>query len=236
MLLAAESYMRDRFFPYDKFISQFIFVSKFARNKFWEFNPNIIGRSNQIYNFANELTNQSSKGKYFLYFGRLAREKGLMTLLDAFEMAPDALLKIAGEGPMKDRIASRKMRNVELLGFMAGEELRRVIRDALFVLVPSECYETLSMSVVESFSLSKPVIGTNIGALTELLQGGERGFVFQLKNSAELAGAVRAASEISNEAYLKMAENASAFAVENFSPHVHYSKLMSVYDKALSDN
>jgi len=110
-VFASESYLRDLILPYEKFIDQFIFVSKFVQNKFIEFNSNISQKSNHIYNFTDRFILTSKQGDYFLYFGRISREKGLLTLLNAFKELPEIQLKIAGEGNL--RIEMEKIKRTQ---------------------------------------------------------------------------------------------------------------------------
>lgn len=236
ILLSAESYLRDYIVPYNKIISKFIFVSKFAQNKFLEFNPNLKEKSYHIYNFTDKFELHSKRGNYFLYFGRLSREKGLLTLLKAFEKLGNLKLKIAGDGSLLEQIEAIKTPNIELLGYKFGEELNKIIRQSSFVIVPSECYETLSMTTVESFSMGKPVIASELGALTELVQNSNRGFLFSPGDINSLVSKVSQASNLTDSQYTAMSENAYNFAKSNFSYETHYNKLIDIYSQSVKSN
>ncbi|MEW6506543.1 MAG: glycosyltransferase family 4 protein [Bacteroidota bacterium] len=236
ILLSSEGYFRNIFFPFHKIIDEFIFVSDFELKKFLEVYPYLISKSNLIYNFTNRFSYSENKGNYFLSFGRLAVEKGLLTLLETFRRLPSATLKIVGEGELKEVISNNKTHNVELIGFKFGKELEQIIKDAYFTIVPSECYETNSLTTVESYSFGKPVIGTNLGALSELIINGITGFTFKRKNIDELAEIINTCLRMGNEQYFHYSKNAFKFANEKFSPDVHYTQLMEVYNKALLKN
>ncbi|MEW6196968.1 MAG: glycosyltransferase family 4 protein [Bacteroidota bacterium] len=233
-LLSIESYLRDFFNPFYKLIDQFIFVSRFAKEKFIEFYPELESVSRHIYNFANQFEKHDKPGNYFLYFGRLSREKGLITLLTAFAQLKNINLKIVGEGNLKSVIEQMKTPNVELLGYKSGEELKKIVSGSSFVIVPSECYETLSMTTVESFSLGKPVIGTNLGALTELIEDGKRGFLFIPRDVNSLVKKILEAIKLTNSQYSELSENVFRFSREHFSTDQYYNKLMEIYNKSLS--
>jgi len=233
ILITAESYIRNLLFPFRSYVDQYIFVSKFIENKYCKFYPDLEMKSNHIYNFTYRLEEKNKKGDYFLYFGRLSREKGLLTLLSAFKMLPQLQLKIVGNGILKNTINEIKSPNVELLSSKYREELELLIYNSLFVVVPSECEEALSMSTVESFSMSKPVIGTNIGALAELISLGERGYIFDPKDVQRLAQILSEASNISERLYLQMSQNVYDYAKENFLPEKHYNQLIEVFERAL---
>jgi len=230
-ILTAESYLRDLFLPYENLIDQFIFVSKFSMNKFLEFNPNVTNKSNQIYNYTGKFKYNNTPGNYFLYFGRLSREKGINTLLNAFKNLPDLQLKIVGEGDLKSEIEKNKTTNIELLGYKSGDELERIIQDSYFVIAPSECYETGSMTTIEAFAKGKPAIGSNLGALGELIDDGNTGFVFQQRNSKNLAEIILKSTQLTKEKYTRLSVNAYKYAKDNFTSEIYYNKLMDIYKK-----
>ena len=128
-------------------------------------------------------------GDYFLYFGRLAPEKGVATLMRAAKAA-GVKLKIAGTGPMEAELHALQAEldgDVEFLGYRSGEALHTLIREARAVVLPSEWYENAPMSVLESFALGTPVVGANIGGIPEMVIDGQTGWTFESRNTDELA-------------------------------------------------
>lgn len=116
---------------------------------------------------------------YALYFGRLSREKGIITLLQAHEKLPRNFpLKIAGTGPLEDDLR-KKYPKVEFLGYKDRQYLHDVVAKASFVVVPSEWYENCSMTVLESMAFGKPVIGSRVGGMPEQIEDGKTGFLFE---------------------------------------------------------
>lgn len=127
-------------------------------------------------------------GDYFLYFGRLVSEKGVVTLMHAAKAA-GVKLKIAGTGPIEAELHALQTKlagDIEFLGYCAGPELHSLIQQARAVVLPSECYENAPMSVLESFALGIPVVGANIGGIPEMVIDGETGWVFESRNTDEL--------------------------------------------------
>ncbi|MCX8009784.1 MAG: glycosyltransferase, partial [Ignavibacteria bacterium] len=141
---------------------------------------------------------------------------------------------IVGNGPMMEEIKSSKTPNVEVLGFKFGKELMDLIMNAKFVIIPSECYENHSMSAVESLSMSKPIIGSKIGALSEIIKNGFNGFLFEVKNENELNLLVKKASNLSEEKYKELSDFSYNYAINNFSASVYFDKLTSLYKEILS--
>lgn len=127
-------------------------------------------------------------GSYFFYFGRLALEKGVGTLIKAAARA-GVKLRIAGTGPEGDAIkaiAAETGGEVEFLGFVSGEPLWSLVREARAVVLPSEWYENAPMSLLEAYACGKPVIGARIGGIPEMVQVGETGSLFESGNVVEL--------------------------------------------------
>jgi len=136
----------------------------------------------------------STPGKYVLYAGRLSQEKGLSTLLTAFE-ASCIPLKIAGDGPLRQelqrRIEAAPSANIALLGYQTADVLHRLIREAAFVVLPSEWYENAPMAVLEAFALGKPVLAARIGGIPELVEDGRNGALFPSGDAPALAEAAK---------------------------------------------
>ena len=179
----------DIFNPRNYF-NRIICVSKFNYLKHSS-HPLFKERFMHLYNFY-PLLSQSNpnteKGSYFLFYGRLAPEKGVMTLINTWKrLGKEVHLKIIGEGAMsamiKDEIKNNNLTNIEFLGFRKGEELFSYIRNASFVLVPSEWYENNPLTIVEAYSVGKPVIGSNIGGIPELIIEEKTGYLFSMGNS-----------------------------------------------------
>lgn len=234
--IATESYLRDQFIPYHKYIDKFIFVSKFSKQKFLSINPQIESKSYVIYNFTKKFEQNSKMGNYFLFFGRLEPEKGIETLLSAFKNLPNLHLKIAGTGSLLNKIKKINLPNVDFVGHKDKTTLTELIKNSSFVITPSECYENNPMSIVESFALGKPVIGSNLGGIIELVEEGITGFKFEHRNKQQLINVINRCSKISENEYANLSNGAFQFAMNNFEQEIYYSKLINVYEDAIGIN
>lgn len=235
-----EFVINNNIFNPKHYFRKIICVSKFNYLKH-SLHPLFRDRFLHLYNFY-PLLSQSSpntqKGNYLLFYGRLAPEKGVMTLINTWKrLSKDVHLKIIGEGAMsamiKDEIKSSNLSNVEFLGFRKGEELFGYIRNASFVLVPSEWYENNPLTIVEAYSSGKPVIGSNIGGIPELILEGKTGFLFTMGDSAALEEKINIAVNMSSNDYLTMSETAYRFACDKFSEKTHYRDLLNIYGEVV---
>ena len=240
IIFATESWFRDKLFNYDKFISKYIFVSEFSRNIHIKYKPFFKEKSDVFFNFINfdnSVVPSSYMGDYFLYFGRLSREKGILALLEAFRNFPASRLLIIGEGVLEVEIRSfinnYSLNNVTLLGYKSGNELDTYIKNSKFVILPSEWYENNPLSIIESFRFGKPVIGSNIGGIPELIKENETGILFEPGSPNSLMEALNKTKDIGEEEYARLSKNAYKFAYNNFHPEAHYLKLIEVYNSIL---
>jgi len=248
-LIMLEAYLRKWFFKPVKNIEHFIFVSEFAHNKHIGFDKRYAGKSSLLYNMAEEKPEpEPIRGDYLLYLGRLSKEKGLLTLLDAVKEL-DVKLLIAGSGSQENELrkiihersesfAERSevihpsAARIILLGYRTGAALESLIRNCSYVVLPSEWYENNPMSVVESFALGKPVIASRIGGIPELVTD-ETGFLFEPGNPASLSETIEKAINLTDEEYRKMSNNCLTFAHQNFNREQHFQQLMRIYEQAI---
>ena len=110
---------------------------------------------------------------------RLAKRMGLENLIMAFQQVhehyPNAMLYIAGKGPLasvlQSQIASLKLtHHVKLLGYVPDEQLPIAYRAANFSIVPTIDLEGFGLIVVESLAAGTPVLGTPVGGIPSILQ------------------------------------------------------------------
>lgn len=124
------------------------------------------------------------KKDYVLFFGRYSEEKGINTLLNVCNTLPNINFVFAGSGPLEDNIS--KCSNVRNVGFKTGKDLSKLIKEAKFSVLPSECYENCPFSVIESIVHGTPVIASRIGGIPELIKENFNGELFEPGNETEL--------------------------------------------------
>ncbi|MBI5373999.1 MAG: glycosyltransferase family 4 protein [Candidatus Schekmanbacteria bacterium] len=176
-------------------------------------------------------------GEYYIYAGRLIKEKGIMTLLEASNRVRNKKLIIAGfesdaaiAAEVKDR---RKYPNVEYVGLKFGDELFQLFRNASFSVVPSECYDVFPFAVIESFATGKPVVGARIGGIPELIDDGKNGFLFEAGNADDLADKINILAQNPGMA-AEFGRQAREKAETHYSHESYYNKLSLIYDNAIS--
>lgn len=235
----AEGYVHKWFHSYDT-IDKIITPSAFYKNKFEEFgisNERVIHIPNFLDTEKMKVNRRDDCEKYYLYFGRLSEEKGVPTLLKAFQEI-NAKLYIVGTGPIKNNIeeyiSENNINNVEVLGFMSGQSLKDIVGNAKAVILPSEWYENGPYSAIEALQMGRPIIGANIGGIPELIDG--NGYLFKSGDSEELKKQIKKLEGLKAVEYQNLKINSYKLFLDNYTKEIHYKKLNEVYLNVIKNN
>lgn len=180
-------------------------------------------------------------GGHALYVGRLTREKGLLTLLEAWR-GPDGHplgarlpLKVAGDGPLLAEVQRRAagLEGVEVLGQQSREEVGALIRGARCLIVPSEWYETFGLVVLEAYAAGVPVVASDIGSLSSLVEHGVTGRHFRPGDPADLRAQVEAL--LADPAALsRLGEAARRTYLSRYTPEINARQQLDIYQQAIA--
>lgn len=176
---------------------------------------------------------EEGRGEYLLYFGRLSREKGVGTLLKACRaLAEPVPLLIVGEGPERAALEAEALDAglpVRFTGYLSGSALSGALRGARVVVIPSECYENAPLSLLEAFAAGKPVLGSRIGGIPELIDDGVHGFLFEPGDASSLTEALNCFLALPDSAAAALGARARARAERDFSEQRHLEALLELY-------
>lgn len=131
---------------------------------------------------ARRVTGPSPNGRpYFFFAGRLEVIKGLDDVIPLFRSFAGADLVIAGDGEHGANLRQLAvgMPNVKFVGRLSPEDLRRYYAHSLALLVPSVCYETFGIVIIESFRQGTPVIARRLGPFPEIVAASQGGELFE---------------------------------------------------------
>jgi len=166
-----------------------------------------------------------------IYVGRLSSEKGILTLIDAWEQLPGVPLKVVGGGPLLNEVRARvagRLPQVQVLGELPHSVVLGMIREAGMLVFPSLCYESLGYALLEAMSAGIPVIASDIGSPAEVVSDGVSGLLFKPGDADSLAQAVRRLTG-SDELGWRLSRGAQSAFVERYSVERSYERLMDVY-------
>ncbi|WP_293966159.1 glycosyltransferase [uncultured Eubacterium sp.] len=192
-----------------------------------------------IHNFVNETKKTDyTLGDGAFYFGRLSKEKGILNLIEAINNIPGARLIIAGDGPERENIQAyikeHKLENrITLLGYLNQNDIRENIRKCRFVTVPSIWYENCPYSILETMEIGKPIIGSKIGGIPELIQDGINGFTYEHNDVTKLTNILMKLFG-NDETVKQFSKNSKQIFIQNYSAEAYYNKLMTVYNKYIN--
>jgi glycosyltransferase involved in cell wall biosynthesis len=172
---------------------------------------------------------------YILYFGRISYEKGLDTLLEAYQqLLPPVDLVLIGRSydgeseRLKRMINPAAAKRIRFPGFLQGDELARWIAEALFTVVPSRWYDNAPLSIYESYLHGTPVVASRIGGIPEQVIDGQTGLLFLPDSATALAEALR--WMLSDRRRLEeMGGRARAWVVEECSLEHHLQRLLELF-------
>jgi glycosyltransferase involved in cell wall biosynthesis len=180
-----------------------------------------------------------AESDYFIYLGRLSREKGIGTLFDALRLRKNGKLtcRVLGEGPSEQDLRRKAVEwglsRVEFAGYLEGGWLHEAIRGAAFTVVPSEWYENLPFSVLESFALGTPVVGARIGGIPEMVLDDATGFTFTSGDSTALAERLEWMEE-HPERVVEMGRQARTLIEERYAPGPHLARMEQLYGRVIT--
>lgn len=212
-------------------VNAYIALTEFARQKFIQGGlpaQKIIVKPNFVYPDPGI---GEGRGGYALFVGRLSPEKGLDTLLNAWErLGKRVPLKIVGDGPLATKVqaAAAKLPGVEYLGRKPVQEVHALMGDAAFLIFPSQWYETFGRVAVEAFARGTPAIASHIGAVAEVVTHGNTGFLFHPGDPQDLATQVEYALSHPSELAQMRRHTRSEFEAK-YTAAQNYQKLMEIY-------
>lgn len=175
--------------------------------------------------------NAGTDGEYIGYAGRLSPEKGVDTLVEAARKC-NLPIKIAGDGPLMEKLRTSAPPNVEFLGRLEYEKLQDFYHRSRFIVAPSRSYEGFPLAAAEAMMHGKPVIASNIGALPELIENGVRGLLVETGDELALAQSMRLLWE-DERLCARLGAAAKVWAEEHCHEDVFYKRLMAVYERAI---
>ena len=231
-MLATHNYMKT----WSKAVSAYIALSNFARDKFIQagfpaekilVKPNFLKTDPGV---------GDGSGNYALFVGRLTPEKGINTLLEAWrEIGTKLPLQIAGDGPMASEVerASREIEGVTWLKWLPREKVLETMKNASVLIVASTWLEPFGLILAEAFAVGLPVIASNLGSMSTMVEHERTGLHFSAGNAKSLVEAVGWWSAHPTEAALMRGRVRLEYETK-YTAERNYSQMMNIYESLLN--
>ena len=140
-------------------------------------------------------TPPASSSQAVLFVGRVEPVKGVDVLLRAFRRLdlPRARLRIVGSGSDVERLRAiaGDDERVEFLGWLQREQIADAYRDCRVVVLPSLWHEVMNTVICEAAAFGRPVIATDLGGNSDLVDEGVTGFLIPPADPEALADRLR---------------------------------------------
>ena len=211
-------------------VDRFIAPSVFAKQRLVETAGLCAERIEVLPNPVADPGEAAPPGRGGIYVGRLAAEKGVGLLLDAWRGLGDAPLAIVGQGPEAEALRTRAadLPNVRFTGELTAEGVRAELSRAAFAVAPSLCDETFGLSAAEALALGRPAVVPEGTALAELVDDGRTGLRFRRGDAASLASACRRLL-LDPERTAELGLEARIDYEERLAPELRTERLLALY-------
>lgn len=179
---------------------------------------------------------ETDKKDFVVFVGRLFPEKGIGMLLKAWMNYPDLPpIKLIGQGPMESdvRQVESQISNLEYLGQLSSPEVYEWMGKAKALVFPSQWYEGLPLTIVESFAKGTPVIASRLGAMESLILHQYNGLHFEAGNIEDMISQIRWMNQHPGE-WLQMQRNGRQYFESQFTAEKNYHSLIEIYQKAIA--
>jgi glycosyltransferase involved in cell wall biosynthesis len=178
-------------------------------------------------------------GTYALFAGRLALEKGALTLLQAWEQLPErCALHIVGDGPEREGLEAqarqRHLTAITFRGRLSREETIAEVKGARFLIMPSLWFEGFPLSIAEAFACGTPVICSRLGGMADIVDDHRTGLHFTAGDVEDMVQKLNWALTHPCE-LSEMGRAARREYERHFTPQKNYSRVMEIYRRVLRE-
>ena len=184
----------------------------------------------------------STKSKSLLYIGEVSRAKGACWLASAWQQyketsssGSDATLTVVGQISTEGQAAFRSCQGVHLTGPLPNPEVLRLLAECSALVMPSLSEsEGHPGAIIEAFSAGKPVIGSRVGGIPEMVHENRNGLLIKPNDREALSSAINRL--LSNPELLdKLSSNALAQS-SDFTTSVFVQKILAIFTRIERDS
>lgn len=224
---------------WEKKITAFITLNEFSRSKLLysslKVSPDkMITKPNFVPDPGN---GEEQREDFFLFAGRIVKEKGVHVLARAFADMPQQKVVIVGDGSEKKNLEKefKDYKNISFTGLLDKFQVKEYMKRCKAFICPSIWYEGAPLTIIEAFATGTPVIVSRLGSMIDSIKDGYNGLHFTAGDANDLrkkVGLFILQTEQSDDFY----KNARQTYLEKYHPEVHYNAIMKIYRAAITKN
>ena len=207
---------------------RYIFLTEFNREKF----RGLLGEKidtefvKQNFEYIDLPEIDEERDGSYIFVGRLDKNKGIDFLVDNWNDKRD--LYIFGNGALEEYVKEACKHNEKLhyMGYQPQEVIWKYLGKAAAMLLPTDLYEGVPMTLIESFALGTPVICSDIGNGADIVKKENAGIAFKRRDKDDL---LRAIDEDAKYFDVYSAKAKRAYEM-NYTPEANYQQLKSIYE------
>ena len=173
-------------------------------------------------------------GDWVSFVGRVSKEKGIDEFIEAAKMLPTIPFKVVGKIDENYRMPEMPS-NIELVGFKQGHELNEMFQMSRIVVVPSKWYEGFPNVILHAMLMKRPVVTTNIGAMTSIVDDKVNGLLVEPGDTLGLKDAI-ASLYGDREMCAKLGSSGYEKAIKEYSRESIYHDLMGIFQQAIKNH
>lgn len=172
--------------------------------------------------------------RYVVFYGRIGEEKGIRVLMQIWNQLREIPLVVMGGGPMEEEFKTwaDSKSNVYFLGYTQHDKCLSIVKGSEFVIFPSIWYEGCSMVEIETESLGKGLVATDLGFSVEAIENGVNGYKVALGDVKGFSTQIRKLWNDPDEC-AKIGKNARADYEKKYLPEDNYEQLIKIYEDEL---
>lgn len=221
---------------YEANVSRFIVPSRFVLEKLVQWG----WRREQFIHIPNfvdldRFRPDDAVGTRFVYCGRLENLKGVGTLIRAAAAAKQPLT-LVGSGPDEASLRALSERlgaDCMFVGHKTKDELVSLITSARAIVVPSQCNENAPLAVLEAYAAARPVVGSRIAGIPELVRQEETGVLFPPGDVSALAAVLDRLATLPAARLAQWGAAGRRWVEQDFSAAVYRNRLLGLYDSVM---
>lgn len=170
--------------------------------------------------------------RYIVFYGRIGEEKGIRVLMSIWNEITDIPLVVMGGGPLEEEFRrwAEKRKNVLFLGYTQHDKCLSIVKGSEFVIFPSIWYEGCSMVEIETQSLGKGLIATDLGFSVEAIKEGYNGYKVPLGDINIFKKKIYLLWN-NPEQCKNIGKNARQEYIEKYQPKDNYNQILNIYSE-----